>query len=133
MKAPLWQYLVPKYGNFGGPGWSGGAMMSSYNEVDWSIEPVDSLDRGFYDHDCGYQCAIELEHNGDISYAEMRRRWVEADVNLVNYIKSIPANPKEWDVKPTTSSNLYSWFYRKCALIIFTSKAFLCNLVHGSA
>ena len=127
-----WQYLVPKYGNFGGPGWSGGAMMDSYDEVDWSVKPMDSLDETFHCHDTGYQEAIEKEKNGDISYVEMRRKWVKADMELVARIKKIPADPRKWERKPVTCCKLYSWFYRKCALAVFSTKVFLHNLVHTS-
>ena len=121
MKAPLWQYLVPKYGNFGGPGWSGGVMISTYADVDWGIIPKDSLDETFHDHDKHYQDAIEKKDTGIIDDIEMHHRWIKADIELVNNIRLIPTNPKEWDRKPE-SRILYSWFYRKTSLVIFSIK-----------
>lgn len=131
MKAPLWQYLIPKYGNFGGPGWSGGAIMANYDEVDWSIQPADSLDWCFYTHDKKYQAAIEKEKNGEIENLEMRRAWAQADRDLIQDIDNIPIDPKEWEQKPTKNSMFYAWLYRKLAIYSFTLKVWLYNLRHS--
>lgn len=128
MKAPLWQYLIPKYGNYGGPGWSGGAMMSNYNDVDWSNKPVDSLDWRFLDHDKRYQKSIKLRDDGTISDYEMHNRWNEADKNLIKEISNIPIDPSEWSFPPTTHSIFYAWLYRKLAIYGFALKVWIYNL-----
>ena len=54
--------LVPTYGNWGGPGWSAGKRQSNYDDTDWSVEAIDSMDEVFKGHDKKYQLAIE-EYN----------------------------------------------------------------------
>jgi len=120
--APLWQRLIPKYGNYGGPGWSGGAMMDDYSEVDWSVVPSDSLDWLFHCHDKVYQKAIEQEINKEITDKEMTKLWLGGDKVLVDGINLLSNNPKEWPLPPTINSNRYAWFYRKIALAAFWSR-----------
>ena len=50
-----YQYLIPTYGNWGGPGWSGGKFTDNPSEVDFSIPGVDGMDDAFRIHDQLYQ------------------------------------------------------------------------------
>jgi len=123
----LWQYLFPVYGKYGGPGWSGGIRINDYRDVDWSVEPVDSLDQCFYNHDKDYQYSIELKDENKIELLEKYLLWIKADEKLVKSIKEISANPKEWDRPPVENSIKYAWFYRKAALIGFWFKIIFCK------
>ena len=126
MRVPFWQYLIPKYGNFGGPGWSGGAMMSNYNEVDWSVEPVDSLDELFHKHDTYYQEAIKNRDSGRYTVDQKDQKWLEADNILIYDLEDLPIDPKEWENKPK-GSTFYAWLYRKLAIYGFVLKVWVCN------
>lgn len=127
--ARWWQYLVPKYGNFGGPGWSGGAMMDNYDEVDWFVRPTDSLDQCFHDHDRRYQFAIQEEDDGIIDEVDKLCKWIGADGVLISEMNNLSSDPKEWKIPPTAHSNAYAWFYRKAAIIIFEAKIILSHLI----
>jgi hypothetical protein len=50
-----WQWLIPTYGNWGGPGWSSGRYTDSPSEVDWNVNPVDAMDEAFREHDYAIQ------------------------------------------------------------------------------
>ena len=44
--------MVRIHGNYCGPNWTGGKPLASNDSrVDWSVKPVDSLDRACKDHD----------------------------------------------------------------------------------
>jgi len=129
--AKLWQYLFPTYGNYGGPGWSGGARMNNYAEVDWSVQPSDSLDECFHDHDKDYQASIAKFDSGEINDVEKNQMWVKADEALVGRIKEISADPKKWPKPPTKNSTKYAWFYRKGALVGFWCKVKLYSCKYG--
>jgi len=44
--------LVKIHGNYCGPNWTGGkSLASNHPDVDWSVIPVDSLDRACRAHD----------------------------------------------------------------------------------
>ena len=45
-----WSGGVPTYGNYGGPGYTGGKIGGR----DFSAQPVDDFDAAFRDHDRGY-------------------------------------------------------------------------------
>ena len=129
--ASWWTYLIPKYGNFGGPAWSGGKSIDSYDDVDWSVSRSDSLDECFFDHDKRYQLSIEQERSGEISNKQKLKIWLKADQILVKSIDDIPINPNEWQSKPTKHSHRYAWFYRKLALGVFGAKTWLYEWRHG--
>lgn len=88
-----WQRLIPRYGNWGGVGWSAGRWNNDPALTDWSVEPVDALDAECKFHDWAYQ------HNFDRD---------AADWNLVRGLKG---------VRPAT---LYGKFYRLLAMAAFT-------------
>jgi hypothetical protein len=50
-----YQYLIPTYGRWGGPGWSGGEFVDDPRLVNWFVPPVDNMDALFKDHDEMYQ------------------------------------------------------------------------------
>lgn len=52
-KAYWWQRLIPRYGNWGGPGWSAGRWNPSV--TNWAVDAVDSMDELFKWHDWAYQ------------------------------------------------------------------------------
>ena len=53
-RSPL-RKLIPTYGNWGGPGWSGGRYEDDIDAVDWDVPAVDELDKLFKNHDWLYQ------------------------------------------------------------------------------
>ena len=59
------QKLVPTYGNWGGPGWSGGEWQSDTNLTKWDVKPIDNMDAMFRDHDMAYQTAIYTHRSSD--------------------------------------------------------------------
>lgn len=90
-----WQRLIPRYGNWGGPGWSGGKWCPP-NETDWSVKPVDNMDAAFARHDMGYQAPFI--------------RNVDADRDLVSDLKAINVR------------GVWANIYRVGAILIFTIK-----------
>lgn len=62
---PLWwQRVIPRYGNWGGPGWSAGAWNNNPALTDWGVGTIDGMDQAFKEHDWVYQAG------GDISRAD---------------------------------------------------------------
>lgn len=97
--------LIPTYGNWGGPGWSGGKRIENYSEVDWDVPPVDSLDALFYVHDWGYKLS-----NG-------RQDVKKVDAILLRQMKQLPEDPDDWDSPPM--SRRYAMLYRTMAVWAF--------------
>jgi hypothetical protein len=60
---------IPTYGNYGGPGYSNGAVLTSPNQaVDYSVPPVDALDALFRFHDMAYDSPSLLTRaEGDLA------------------------------------------------------------------
>lgn len=58
MSGKWWQYLIPKYGNWGGPGWCGGRYCNDSSMTDWTVPPMDDMDALFKNHDMLYQAGI---------------------------------------------------------------------------
>lgn len=54
-KPKWWQRLFPHYGNWGGPGWSGGRWCNDPAVTDWSVPGIDDMDELFRLHDHAYQ------------------------------------------------------------------------------
>lgn len=59
-----WQYLIPKYGNWGGPGYSAGIWNNDPTKTDWNVPALGPMDQAFKDHDRVYQ------NGGDIPMAD---------------------------------------------------------------
>lgn len=89
-----WQWLFPRYGNYGAPGWSGGAWVDDPAKTDWSVAPVDALD------------AVLMQHDRDYQDGEL---WVLADVNLVAALHNL-----------TPPASLHGRAYRIGAIVIFS-------------
>lgn len=72
---------IPTYGNYGGPGYSNGEVLTSPNQpVDYSAPPVDALDALFRFHDMAY----------DSPSREVR---AEGDLALIHGIEGLPRTP----------------------------------------
>lgn len=56
-----WQRLIPRYGNWGGVGWSGGTWCNDPALTDWDAEPIDYMDEIFKAHDEAYQTGKNLD------------------------------------------------------------------------
>ena len=116
----MWSKLFPRYGNWGGPKWSGGAFPKTPEDTDWSVPGIDSMDDLFKEHDRGYQKAIK-EHSAGISDADgLDSDWEAADDALVNGLGNLPADPRKW---PRASPCwCYAWGYRKLAVWAFWTR-----------
>jgi len=51
----MWWPRVLTYGNWGGPGWSGGEFVHDPKLTDWTVQAVDDMDAAFKMHDLHYQ------------------------------------------------------------------------------
>lgn len=51
----IWQYLIPRYGFWGGPGWSGNQWSNDPSETDWAYTVLDNQDECYKRHDWKYQ------------------------------------------------------------------------------
>ena len=89
----LWQWCLPRYGHWGGPGWSAGRWNGDPAITDWSVPAVCVMDAHFREHDFAYQQGRDRD---------------AADADLVYYLGF---------VRPDT---LYGKFYRRGAMLIFT-------------
>jgi hypothetical protein len=53
------------YGNWGGPGWSGGQWRIAGEEVRWDCPAIDEMDRAFKDHDERWQKNLTTKIEAD--------------------------------------------------------------------
>lgn len=111
----LIHWFIPRYGNWGGPGWSSGRWHNCYENTDWSIPAVDSLDELFKEHDLNYKKAIDEFDN----LKKREGEFSKADKKLSERASNLSINPIEWESPPKDTSNFYSWFYRKLVIFIF--------------
>lgn len=94
MEPKWWKRLIPKYGNWGGPGWSAGEYCPpSY--TNWAVPGIDDMDALFKQHDMAYQSG------GDRKFA---------DRELVRRLKE------------TNVRGVWSNIYRIGAIVIFSAK-----------
>ena len=98
----LWR-THPRYGNWGGEGWSGG---DSGKEA-----PIDSLDICFKGHDLCY----DHLNNGDTCNPKK-----DCDKELAACLYSLPANSSDWAHRPPNP--IYAGFYRTWALTYFQTQ-----------
>ena len=119
----LWQRVFPKYGNWGGPGWSGGAYPKDPKDTDWSVAAIDSMDELFKKHDGSYQEAITLFRDGSIARGPMYALQEAADKVLVKEVGELSSNPKNWG-EPAASS-WYARVYRYLVLGSFYPKIWI--------
>ena len=66
-----WQWFVPRYGAWGGPGWSGWRWNPRY--TDWAYPAQDAMDVGFRHHDYAYQTGGS-RRNADAELSRYLRR-----------------------------------------------------------
>lgn len=109
-------HLLPRYGNWGGIGYSGGAFPGSPAETDWSVPPVDSMDDLFKRHDKVYQYAIEHAPTVEMRNAD----WEEADKWLVRSLQDMPIDTRKWAQPPR--SPLYARIFRYFSIGVFWLK-----------
>lgn len=112
----LFKY-IPTYGNWGGPGWSGGTRPASPSETNWNTPPIDDMDLLFKEHDKSYQDAIMLCDCHQIDTGDMHNRWNSADKALVYNLMKLPLRFSSWIVPPT--NKVYATLYRFAAIVIF--------------
>jgi len=112
--AKLTHRILPRYGNWGGPGWSGGQWQDNYENTDWSVPARDSLDDLFKLHDKAYQQAIKK-----LPEDEREPKFNEADKILSESANKLSSNPSKWEDPPKTVSWWYAWGYRKLVIFIF--------------
>ena len=112
--AKLIHRLLPRYGNWGGPGWSGGKWQDNYENTDWSVPARDALDSLFKDHDRAYQKAI-----ADLPEDQREESFNKADLTLSQEADRLPINPSKWYEPPTTATWLYAYIYRKLVIFLF--------------
>lgn len=51
----MWWPKCLTYGNWGGPGWSGGVFNNDPAKTDWTVPSIDHMDEAFKQHDLMYQ------------------------------------------------------------------------------
>ena len=104
--------FVPRYGNFGGPGWIGGETGEE--------DPIDSMDEIFKQHDSDYAAAdTYLKETGDkTGHEEMIKK---ADMTMLDSLVSLPYDPNDWDKPASDSGNANN--YRGAAISAFEIKS----------
>jgi len=117
------QRICPRYGNWGGPGWSGGTFPAEPKDTNWSVDSKDSLDQLFKEHDRRYQDAIVEFRNDGTTHAEMMRAFEGADKILVAEVGALSSNPRKWE-RPAKSS-WYARVYRYLVLGSFYPKIWI--------
>jgi hypothetical protein len=100
------------YGNWGGPGWSGGDFVHDPAMVNYSAGSVDSMDDLFFIHDGAYQAT-----KGS-SYSRCMRRY--ADAELLAGLIYLPLLTRHWPRKPKRWYHAQA--YRFAAIIGFGIK-----------
>jgi hypothetical protein len=120
---PLWQLLCPRYGNFGGPGWSGGRFVDDYRLTDWSVPATDSMDELFKRHDLAYQDAIREYDRERLTDRAKAFEWEIADCALVAGLEALSPRVDEWKYRPT--SRVYARLFRLVAMYAFRAKVAL--------
>lgn len=116
----MWRRLFPKYGNWGGPGWSGGAYPKYYEDTDWEVPGIDSMDELFKDHDQKYQLALKEYREGRLSHTQLGELWQFADVVLLRNLRLLWPNPRNW--KRPAPCCLYAKVYRFLCRWAFTAR-----------
>jgi len=99
---PVWQ---PKYGNWGGQDWSGGQNPKQHGRQDGDAPPVDSSDEVYKRHDEAWgRCDNEdiLANDPDKWRKNCKR---DADKVLVDDLKRLPDDPKEWESPPPSGAD----------------------------
>ena len=69
----MWWPKALTYGNFGGPGWSGGIFTNDPKMVNWKIPAVDEMDAIFKIHDWKYQNGKSRRDADQILYLRLSK------------------------------------------------------------
>ncbi len=86
-----------QYGNWYGPGWSGGIETEGEDQPG-NKQPMDSLDAIAMEHDFAYQIA---EEQGKLHGSEWENGLKAiADQIAVRKTKLLPEDPRQWDIPP---------------------------------
>lgn len=93
------------YGNWGGPSWSGGKRIKPGDIGPYNVKSIDQMDFYFREHDTSVFRAIHLgEPKGLQEYImtrelkqQRRQERINADKQLYYNLKSLPADPKQWN------------------------------------
>ena len=104
------------YGNWGGPGWSGGKVVPDGSPVDINADARDPLDEIFKQHDIAYEDINSDFAAGIISEAERNARINEADRALVAEYRNLDLNSV--DPQYRTEAAIYG----PAAADLFTAK-----------
>ena len=75
----LLQDIIPTYGNYGGPDYSGGDFVLPGQQPDYSVPPIDDLDKLFLKHDIGSGAPTSAER-------------ADADLALIEGIQGLDAS-----------------------------------------
>ena len=110
MSLRLLSWLIPTYGNWGGPGWSGGTRFGP----DWDVPPVDSLDEILKIHDWNY------------SGSDTPSAFHYADISLLEKLSNLPEDPERWP-RPSPYPT-YARFYAIGVKIAFNTLVLLRRL-----
>jgi len=83
MKNHWYQHIIPLYGNWGGPGWSGGKFVDDKSLVDWEVVALDRLDLLLKEHDYAYQHGTPYKDADykllwDLKFCPVRGWWANA-------------------------------------------------------
>jgi len=92
----MWWPKFLTYGNWGGPGWSGGVFNHDPALTNWSVPAIDQMDRLFKIHDHMYQ------NNVSPQYAD---HWLAKTLPLANV------------------SGVWPRVYKKLAIWVFTVRS----------
>ena len=104
-KTPYWwQRCIPRYGNWGGVGWSAGIWNNDPAATNWSIGVVDDMDALFKLHDWAYQLGLDRD---------------DADRRLVNGLKTVDVATQRGRA------------YRIGAMIVFTAWPYVRRIFEG--
>lgn len=105
----------PTNGNWGGKCWSGGTYSCGGNP-DGSALPTDSADACYMAHDKCYEqpsCTTAGKSSGGSALRA-------CDARLVQCLKNLPKNPKDWPSPPRTGTERDSQSYKNGAIWLFS-------------
>ena len=105
-----------RYGNWCGPGWSGGVDVSKNNGKSGTAGPVDSLDAACKKHDEVYDWKKPNQPRLNCAIEEV------ADKQLIRDLDALPKDPKKWSDPPSHQNEKSVEMYREAASGYFKTK-----------
>ncbi len=105
-----------RYGNWCGPGWSGGVDVSKNNGKSGTAGPVDSLDAACKKHDEVYD--LKKPNQPRLNHAIEET----ADKRLIKDLNALPEDPKKWPDPPASQNEKSAEMYRHEASAYFKTK-----------